>query len=242
MNTIVFALVAAVTVSAIVPDDTDPAQYRRTGGQLVKRGTYTGKIALVNAAGDAQRADVERAAALLKAAIGVNIAATVGKEKDPAAALKASGADAAVVVVDSPDAPEILLAPNDRWAVVNVAKIVDDLPSAKAKDRFRAPRVRKQIIKAFCALMGGSASQYEGNIMNTTSTRELDLVEEQFPVDVVDKVQKQCRHLGITQAEYVSYKTACRQGWAPQPTNDVQKAIWDKIHAMPTAPIKIKPE
>ena len=28
----------------------------------------------------------------------------------------------------------------------------------------------------------------------------------------------------------------------PAPTNDVQKAIWDEIHAMPTEPIKIKPE
>ena len=24
--------------------------------------------------------------------------------------------------------------------------------------------------------------------------------------------------------------------------NEYQKAIWDKVHAMPTAPIKIKPE
>ena len=38
------------------------------------------------------------------------------------------------------------------------------------------------------------------------------------------------------------YRKACEEGWAPQPTNDVQKAIWDKVHAMPTEPLKIKPE
>ena len=38
------------------------------------------------------------------------------------------------------------------------------------------------------------------------------------------------------------YRKACEEGWAPAPTNDVQKAIWDKVHAMPTEPIKIKPE
>ena len=40
----------------------------------------------------------------------------------------------------------------------------------------------------------------------------------------------------------VTYGRAVREGWAPAPTNEYQKAIWDKIHAMPTEPIKIKPE
>ena len=40
----------------------------------------------------------------------------------------------------------------------------------------------------------------------------------------------------------VPYLVAVQEGWAPQPTNDVQKAIWDKVHALPTEPIKIKPE
>lgn len=38
----------------------------------------------------------------------------------------------------------------------------------------------------------------------------------------------------------VPYELACEQGWAPAPTNDVQKAIWDKVHAAPKNPIKIE--
>ena len=46
----------------------------------------------------------------------------------------------------------------------------------------------------------------------------------------------------VRKIEVVSYQDACEMGVAPAPTNDVQKAIWDKVHAMPTEPIKIKPE
>ena len=28
-----------------------------------------------------------------------------------------------------------------------------------------------------------------------------------------------------------TYRKACREGWAPAPTNDVQKAIWEDINA-----------
>jgi hypothetical protein len=48
--------------------------------------------------------------------------------------------------------------------------------------------------------------------------------------------------LGVLPAQRATYLKACEEGWAPAPTNDVQKAIWDKVHAMPTEPIKIKPE
>ena len=46
----------------------------------------------------------------------------------------------------------------------------------------------------------------------------------------------------VTQRSVTNYRTAVKEGWAPQPTNDVQKAIWDKVHAMPTEPLKIKSE
>ena len=29
-------------------------------------------------------------------------------------------------------------------------------------------------------------------------------------------------------------------GWAPQPTNEVQRAIWDKVHAIPDKPLTIE--
>ena len=38
----------------------------------------------------------------------------------------------------------------------------------------------------------------------------------------------------------VPYSRACREGWAPPPTNDVQRTIWKQVHAVPDKPIKIE--
>ena len=35
-------------------------------------------------------------------------------------------------------------------------------------------------------------------------------------------------------------ESACREGWASAPTNDVQKAIWDKVRAIPDKPLTIE--
>ena len=47
---------------------------------------------------------------------------------------------------------------------------------------------------------------------------------------------------GVSTLRFATYWQACKEGWAPAPTNDVQKAIWDKVHSLPTAPLKIAPE
>ena len=38
----------------------------------------------------------------------------------------------------------------------------------------------------------------------------------------------------------MTYKEACEEGWAPAPTNEIQKAIWDKVRATPKNPMKIE--
>ena len=51
--------------------------------------------------------------------------------------------------------------------------------------------------------------------------------------------------MGITPYRRTTYREACQEGWAPQPTNDVQKAIWEQVKADkergPTNPITIPP-
>ena len=147
-----------------------------------------------------------------------------------------------VVVVDDETTPAMLVAPEDHWGVVNVAKLVDDLPTEKAKTRFIGSRTTKEAIRAFSLLCGGGSSQFPGNMMNATSLRKLDTTVDSIPVDMVGYYQEYLKTLGVTVRATTNYKTACREGWAPAPTNDVQKAIWDKVHAMPSEPLKIKPE
>lgn len=52
------------------------------------------------------------------------------------------------------------------------------------------------------------------------------------------------KKLGITPYRRVSYRDACREGWAPAPTNEFEKVIWEKVKAEnskePTKGLKIK--
>jgi hypothetical protein len=49
--------------------------------------------------------------------------------------------------------------------------------------------------------------------------------------------------LGVLPAQRATDMKACQEGWAPAPTNDVQKAIWEKVKAekseKPSKPIKV---
>ena len=45
---------------------------------------------------------------------------------------------------------------------------------------------------------------------------------------------------GVAPAKLVPYQIACREGWAPPPTNDVQKAVWEKVHSIPDKPLTIE--
>ena len=51
--------------------------------------------------------------------------------------------------------------------------------------------------------------------------------------------------IGVTRSQTFSYRELCTQGKAPAPTNDVQRAIWEKVKADkergPSNPIKIEP-
>ena len=44
--------------------------------------------------------------------------------------------------------------------------------------------------------------------------------------------------LGIPKITLKPYKIACEEGWAPAPTNDIQKAIWEKVKAEKEAAAK----
>ena len=81
---------------------------------------------------------------------------------------------------------------------------------------------------------------------NIFSLKDLDADPSVCPSPVVyDKIQQTCRKLGITRPRRISYRRACLEGIAPAPTDDIQRAIWERIKADkergPTTPITIPP-
>lgn len=66
-----------------------------------------------------------------------------------------------------------------------------------------------------------------------------------FTLAARDEVRRLLPAVGFEPAVVATYLTACREGWAPAPTNDFQRAIWERALSEkergPTNPIRILP-
>lgn len=76
--------------------------------------------------------------------------------------------------------------------------------------------------------------------MSAPTLRLLDLTVDTIPMDMVGYYQAFLKPLGVIPREYTTYKRAGREGWAPAPTNDIQKAIWEKMNQVPDKPMTIE--
>ena len=155
-------------------------------------------------------------------------------------ALEKVGAKAAVFIVDRPDYPTVLIAPESGYGFINVAALAADDPGAALLSH----RLRREVWRAFAMVAGSPNTEWQQCLLGSiTSLKDLDLINsEAVSPEPAKKIARHLAKLGIPQNKRITYLQACREGWAPAPTNDVQKAIWDKVHAMPTEPLKIKPE
>ena len=147
---------------------------------------------------------------------------------------------AGVLLVENGRLPMLLTSPDSRWAILNVVMLSSDDPSPeKLFGRFT-----KVYWCAVARALGVGNSCYQGCVLAPfTNLKELDKLGALQPCpEPFNKMIDSAAAYGIHTLSIASYRDACRQGWAPPPTNDVQKAIWDEVHEMPTEPIKIKPE
>jgi len=147
--------------------------------------------------------------------------------------------NATLFVVDDEKLPAILHAPENRWVALNAAVIAKEQRPA-----FFQARSKKQISRSLALLCGASNSQFPGALTRGI-VKEEDLdknIDYVLPIDVFNRFRTYMEPLGVRPAIYDTYDRACEQGWAPAPTNEIQKAIWDEVHALPANPIKIKPE
>ena len=144
-----------------------------------------------------------------------------------------------VVFDGNPTFPALAVYPEERIGLVNADRL-------KGGDDPAAPEVRvaKEVWRAMGFISGVGFSQYENDMMQPYYTlKELDGNIHAYiqPMNMA-KMGKFWKRFGVKKEARIPYLVAVQEGCAPAPTNDVQKAIWDKVHALPTEPIKIKPE
>lgn len=153
-------------------------------------------------------------------------------------AVNAKDAPVRIELVESDAFGRMVVYPEDFKAQVNVKALAADAPSAEVL----ATRLKTELARAALFVLGSGSVSYKCLTMPVRSLAELDKLEKATPGAETFSHLGAARALGVAPLQYTSYEVACQEGWAPAPTNDIQKAVWDKVHQMPTAPLKIKPE
>lgn len=225
--------VASAKKTAPTPQQRKEMFQRRMGGFVNDTRAQKGRVVIVNAQSEAKVEWLKHAAQV----IADDALITVDVEEGAFAIAKPElKGEATVFVIKDESLPMTLIAPEARWAVVNVDKLASDKPA------FYEMRTMKEITRVTTTLLGGADSQYPQCVMGVAlTTKDLDqYMDSRLPVDVIDRMKKNMGKLGIGAYTVTTYRAACKAGWAPAPTNDHQRVIWEEYHSKPTEPIHIK--
>lgn len=240
----VFASLAAMADNAAKPKRKIPSRAEmiaNEGGLVTRSGSMKGKVAFIDTQTRLSADEIKKVIAKIGTDFKFNAVYEKAQPADCPCSLKdASKAEAAIIVIDDPKKPVSLVAPDDHWAMVNVAKLDVNLKTDAAKEKFFAGRCRRQLMRVYAILAGSWTSQYPGNIMAADKLENIDLAPEDLPFDVRQRSEKYLPTIGVTKKEEATYFRACRAGWAPSPTNELQKSIWEDVFKLPTKPIQIK--
>lgn len=142
------------------------------------------------------------------------------------ASLSEKGVAIAIVVCDDgSDSPSLIVCPEDRMAVVNAGKLKDVDPAVFEK------RLKNEMLRAVGFVLGGYASIYPGVMKPVYAVADLEALPPVFSPPVQGFIHEGAVAFKVAKTEHVPYATAVKEGWAPAPTNDIQKAIWDRVKA-----------
>lgn len=144
-------------------------------------------------------------------------------------------ADVAVFLVDDAALPMSLVAVEEKWAIINVAKVIEKGVEKSVNDK----RLQREFSRTFKALFSGVEKTKD--MTAVAKSADLDRIKSD-PIDAqtLFSIINGMHSYGLVPPRTVPYRRAVREGWAPQPTNDVQKAIWNEVNAVPSKPITIK--
>lgn len=144
-----------------------------------------------------------------------------------------------IVLVDTAaDGATVLVAPEQHRVQLAVSWLVSDSPKADK----RAARLGVELTRAVAMSFGCGISMFLPDVMvNVENARDLDrLTSAPIGPSTSNVIDDAARRLGMKKIVYASYRKACQEGWAPAPTNDVQRTIWKEVHEIPSTPLTIE--
>ena len=153
-----------------------------------------------------------------------------------AASKRFESPDVAMVVMlvnAGSDSPRLSVFPEDRIGLINA-------------DRFSSILLDKLLLREIWRTIGFTGgtgyAPYRGCVMQPAfNDNEIaGLMGDVLQPMTLQPFRKFETRFNMKRSRMVPYELACEQGWAPAPTNYVQKAIWDRVHAAPKNPMKIE--
>ena len=105
-------------------------------------------------------------------------------------AVKKSGGNLAVFIVDSPELPGVLVAPESQWAIVNVARYEGETQSV---------RVGRELARAVVMVGGGFSDGFANSLLGPiTDKRQLDgFKSARISFDVAGRMVNYLEPLGV---------------------------------------------
>lgn len=209
----------------------------REGGWVNDMRNQEGWIAVLNAQKKVGKEHVDLGAKRIERELKVPIkvidsdqSISLGNAQDVFSKVKAN---LAVFVVENDELPGLVVVPEKRYAFVNVREYAGG---------FQAQRVRHEVSRAICFICG-SGIVADRTVVNGPVTKQEQLgyiCDDMFSMETTMNMINVLRYFNVTPYKRLTYREACQEGWASPPTNEFQKAVWDKVHQLPTKPIKIE--
>jgi len=145
-----------------------------------------------------------------------------------------------VVLTDAPviEGTTLLAAPEQSKAFLSVGWLLADKPNDKRRQR----RLQIELFRAFAAACGAGTPLYPPCVMaRICSASDIDRARSrEYGPEALSNIGIALKKSGVQYIRHATYLQACQEGWAAAPTNDIQKAIWGKVHAIPKNPMKIE--
>ena len=235
IKTALFLSLVTLSVSVFAQQDGPRIPQKRRiprSALMIEKVTEGRKVCIVNMQKDLTLPETEAMAASATKVLGLifEIRDAQGKSAEQAAAqiLTDKTIGSAVVLHDSATAPSILIAPEDGWSAINIGKL-----KIGADRKTLTSRAKKEFWRTLCFLMGGANATLPNCVMKTVqNVKDLDEIKiEMACPEFYGKIIDHSRKLGLAERRPVFYGQAVREGWAPAPTNDLQRTIWNRFHS-----------
>lgn len=199
---------------------------KKTGGFLVRKSD--GVLSFINAQTKISHEEIQKRVDKIQFVLKYPCELKKGSWKFGDA--KPEGSKIAIFIVDDASLPMSLVAVESGWGIINTSTLANNT------------QFSKQLTRVFCLTAGGANSPVKTSPMQTVvkSSDLNQLLTDGFTFDMASSINENLQALGMYPMRKVTYVKACQEGWAPAPTNQYQKAIWDKVRATPKNPMKIE--